>query len=155
MGQLGDNDSGQEGSTYGSIIDVDLDCGGTRVPVSLFRISYVGDTGWEVYTDWDNGPALWDSLMAAGADLGIRPTGGGVYGSSGRLAKGYRLMGAELESEYNPPAVGPARPTGQAPDLLPRGATAAAPHTPARTACWAAGFSTTAATTTSASRRSP
>ena len=120
LGQLTDNDLGQEGSPYGSIIDVDLDCGGTRVPVSLFRISYVGDTGWEVYTDWDNGPALWDSLMAAGADLGIRPTGGGVYGSSGRLEKGYRLMGAELESEYNPLEVGLARPRVKAADFIGR-----------------------------------
>ena len=120
LGQLTDNNLGQEGSPYGSIIDVDLDCGGTRVPVSLFRISYVGDTGWEVYTDWDNGPALWDSLMTAGADLGIRPTGGGVYGSSGRLEKGYRLMGAELESEYNPLEVGLARPRVKAADFVGR-----------------------------------
>ena len=62
----------------------------------------MGDTGWEIYTDWGNGPALWDALFAAERELGIRPTGGGVYGTSGRLEKGYRLMGAELESEYNP-----------------------------------------------------
>ena len=118
LGQLTDHDLTQEGSPYGSVLDVVLDCGGTPVPVSLFRISYVGDTGWEVYTDWDNGPALWDSLMRAGADLGIRPTGGGVYGSSGRLEKGYRLMGAELESEYNPLEAGLARPKVKAADFI-------------------------------------
>jgi glycine cleavage system aminomethyltransferase T/glycine/D-amino acid oxidase-like deaminating enzyme len=118
LSQMTDHDLGQDGSPYGSIIDVDLNCGGTTVPVSLFRISYVGDTGWEIYTDWENGPALWDSLMLAGADLGIRPTGGGVYGSSGRLEKGYRLMGAELESEYNPLEVGLARPKVKAADFI-------------------------------------
>ncbi|MEE1566047.1 MAG: hypothetical protein V1249_13795, partial [Acidimicrobiales bacterium] len=120
LAQLTDRDLGQGGSPYGSIIDIELDCGGTKVPISLFRISYVGDTGWEIYTDWDNGPTLWDSLMLAGADLGIRPTGGGVYGTSGRLEKGYRLMGAELESEYNPLEVGLARPRVKAADFIGR-----------------------------------
>ncbi len=114
LSQLTDYDLGQDGSPYGSIIDVEI--GGQAC--SLFRISYVGDTGWEIYTDWDNGPALWDALMAAGADLGIRATGGGVYGSSGRLEKGYRLMGAELESEYNPLEAGLARPKVKAADFI-------------------------------------
>jgi len=78
----------------------------------------VGDTGWEIYTAWENGPGLWDALMEAGADLGIRATGGGVYGSSGRLEKGYRLMGAELESEYNPLEAGLARPRVKAADFI-------------------------------------
>ena len=56
--------------------------------------------------------------MEAGADLGIRPTGGGVYGSSGRLEKGYRLMGAELESEYNPLEAGLARPRVKDADFI-------------------------------------
>ena len=118
LGQLTDQDLSQNGSSYGSIVPIQLDCGGNRIDVSLFRISYVGDTGWEVYTDWDNGPALWDAVMAVGADLGIRPTGGGVYGSSGRLEKGYRLMGAELESEYNPLEAGLARPKVKAADFI-------------------------------------
>ena len=57
-------------------------------------------------------------MMEAGADLGIRPTGGGVYGSSGRLEKGYRLMGAELESEYNPLEAGLARPRVKDADFI-------------------------------------
>jgi glycine cleavage system aminomethyltransferase T len=32
-----------------------------------------------------------------------------VYGTTGRIEKGYRLMGAELESEYNPVEAGLAR----------------------------------------------
>ena len=56
--------------------------------------------------------------MKAGADLGIRATGGGVYGTSGRLEKGYRLMGAELESEYNPLEAGLARPKVKAANFI-------------------------------------
>ncbi len=67
---------------------------------------------------WDDAPKLWDALMAAGADHGIRPTGGGVYGTSGRLEKGYRLQGAELESEYNPLEAGLARPKVKSADFI-------------------------------------
>ena len=114
LSQLTDQDLSQADSPYGSIVDAEV----AGLPCQLFRISYVGDTGWEIYASWDDGPALWDALMEAGADLGIRPTGGGVYGSSGRLEKGYRLMGAELESEYNPVEAGLARPRVKAADFI-------------------------------------
>jgi len=114
LSRLTGQDLGQEGSPYGSIIDAEV----AGVPCQLFRISYVGDTGWEIYARWEDGPKLWDVLLEAGADLGIRPTGGGVYGSSGRLEKGYRLMGAELESEYNPLEAGLARPRVKAADFI-------------------------------------
>ena len=114
LSQLTDQNLSQADSPYGSIVDAEV----AGLPCQLFRISYVGDTGWEIYASWDDGPALWDALMEAGADLGIRPTGGGVYGSSGRLEKGYRLMGAELESEYNPVEAGLARPRVKAADFI-------------------------------------
>ena len=120
-------DLSHEGSPYGSLVDVDLDCGGTTVPAKLFRISYVGDTGWEIYVDWENGPALWDALMANGREaFGLRATGGGVYGTSGRIEKGYRLQGAELESEYNPLEAGLARPKVKSADFIGKAAYLAA-----------------------------
>jgi len=114
LGQLTDADLSQEGSPYGSLRNIEV----AGIPCTIFRISYVGDTGWEIYTGWDNGPALWDALVEAGADHGLRPTGGGVYGTSGRLEKGYRLMGAELESEYNPVEAGLNRPRVKAADFI-------------------------------------
>ncbi len=114
LAKICDHDLSQQGSPYGSLRNVEV----AGIPCTLFRISYVGDTGWEIYTAWDNGPALWDALMEAGADQGLRPTGGGVYGTSGRLEKGYRLMGAELESEYNPLEAGLARPKVKAADFI-------------------------------------
>ena len=122
LGQLTGADLSHEGSPYGSVIDIEI--GG--MAAKLFRISYVGDTGWEIYTDWDNGPKLWDLLFEAGESHGIRPTGGGVYGSSGRVEKGYRLMGAELESEYNPVEAGLARPKVKAADFIGKDAYLAA-----------------------------
>ena len=48
------------------------------------------------------------------------PVGAGVYGTTGRLEKGYRLMGAELESEYNPVEAGLARATVKPVDFIGR-----------------------------------
>ncbi|MDW3216538.1 MAG: FAD-dependent oxidoreductase [Ilumatobacteraceae bacterium] len=118
LGRLTDADLSHDGSPYGSIVKVRIACGDETIDAALFRISYVGDTGWEIYVDWDDAPKLWDALMAAGAEHGIRPTGGGVYGTSGRLEKGYRLQGAELESEYNPLEAGLARPKVKAADFI-------------------------------------
>ncbi|MDG1694802.1 MAG: glycine cleavage T C-terminal barrel domain-containing protein, partial [Ilumatobacter sp.] len=42
----------------------------------------------------------------------------GVYGTSGRIEKGYRLQGAELESEYNPLEAGLARPKVKSADFI-------------------------------------
>ncbi len=46
------------------------------------------------------------------------PLGKDCMSSSGRLEKGYRLMGAELESEYNPVEAGLARPKVKAADFI-------------------------------------
>jgi glycine cleavage system aminomethyltransferase T len=88
------------------------------LPVRLFRISYVGDLGWEIYVPMENGLAVWDTLWAAGQDHGVVAVGAGVYGTSGRLEKGYRLMGAELGSEYNPVEAGLARPKVKSADFI-------------------------------------
>jgi glycine cleavage system aminomethyltransferase T/glycine/D-amino acid oxidase-like deaminating enzyme len=131
LARLTDQELSQDGSPYGSIVDATV----VGVPCRLFRISYVGDAGWEIYTAWDDGPALWDALMEAGAAHGLRPTGGGVYGSSGRLEKGYRLMGAELESEYNPVEAGLARPKVKAADFIGKEAYLAAREVGAEVQC--------------------
>ena len=72
----------------------------------MFRISYVGENGWEIYTKMEHGLRLWDSIAEAGKEFEIIPVGMGVYAVTGRIEKGYRLMGAELESEYNPMEAG-------------------------------------------------
>lgn len=82
------------------------------------RISYVGDLGWEIYASMEQGQKLWDLLWEAGQPHGIAPFGIGVYGTTGRLEKGYRLFGAELESEYNPVEAGLARPKVKEADFI-------------------------------------
>ena len=90
---------------YGTVQEMLVD----GIPVSMLRISYVGESGWEIYTEVQHGIRLWDTLWHAGEDLDVRPVGIGVYAFTGRIEKGYRLMGAELESEYSPVEAGLAR----------------------------------------------
>jgi glycine cleavage system aminomethyltransferase T/glycine/D-amino acid oxidase-like deaminating enzyme len=82
------------------------------------RISYVGELGWELYAPMEQGRALWELLWEAGQPLGVVPAGIGVYGTTGRIEKGYRLYGAELESEYNVVEAGMARPTVKEADFV-------------------------------------
>ena len=65
-----------------------------------------------------HGLALWDAITTAGEAFDLRPVGAAVYGTSGRLEKGYRLMGSELEDEYTPVEAGLARPKVKAADFI-------------------------------------
>jgi glycine cleavage system aminomethyltransferase T/glycine/D-amino acid oxidase-like deaminating enzyme len=66
-------------------------------PVWAFRISYVGERGWELYMPMSYGLGVWDALFEAGAI----PVGIETYASSRRLEKSLRLQNADLETEYN------------------------------------------------------
>ena len=72
--------------------------GGKKVDVWAARISYVGESGWEIYfnNNKDDGLALYDSLL----EVGVVPVGIETYANSRRLEKSFRLQGADLETEY-------------------------------------------------------
>ena len=108
------DDVTHDGFPYGTIKNATIG----SIPVTMFRISYVGDLGWEIYTSMEHGPRFWDVLWDAGQKFGVVPVGAGVYGTTGRMEKGYRLMGAELESEYNPVEAGLARPRVKSADFI-------------------------------------
>jgi glycine cleavage system aminomethyltransferase T/glycine/D-amino acid oxidase-like deaminating enzyme len=69
--------------------------------VLALRISYVGDLGWELHVPIEQGARLWDMVAEAGEPHGIVPAGIGVYGTTGRIEKGYRAFGFELDAEYD------------------------------------------------------
>ena len=91
------DDVSNEGFKFGTCRVVEV--GTQRVLAS--RISYVGDLGWELYVPMEQGLKLWDVLWEAGRAHGLAACGIGVYGTTGRLEKGYRAHGNELETEYN------------------------------------------------------
>jgi glycine cleavage system aminomethyltransferase T/glycine/D-amino acid oxidase-like deaminating enzyme len=95
-----------------------IDVGPVRVLAS--RISYVGELGWELYAPMEQGAAMWDTVWEAGQQFGIVPAGIGVYGTTGRIEKGYRLYGAELETEYNVVEADMQRPKVKEADFIGR-----------------------------------
>ena len=72
---------------------------GKKIDVWAARISYVGESGWEIYlnNNSEEGLALYDSLL----EVGVIPVGIETYANSRRLEKSFRLQGADLETEYN------------------------------------------------------
>ncbi|TME10273.1 MAG: aminomethyl transferase family protein [Chloroflexi bacterium] len=65
------------------------------------RLSYAGELGWELTVAPPDAGALWDALLAAGAQHGIEPVGYRALESL-RLEKGYRYFGAELTPRESP-----------------------------------------------------
>ena len=68
------------------------------MPVRALRVNYVGELGWELHPPMEHMEALYDALLEAGAEYGIRNFG--LYAvNSLRLEKAYRGWGAELTNE--------------------------------------------------------
>ncbi len=83
----------QENAAFASLKQIKI--GGK--PVTAFRISYVGEQGWELHMKYEDGLAVWDALRSAG----IMPFGVETYANSRRMEKSLRLQNADLLTEYN------------------------------------------------------
>jgi glycine cleavage system aminomethyltransferase T/glycine/D-amino acid oxidase-like deaminating enzyme len=112
------DDVSHAGFPFGTCRTIEI--GSVRALAS--RISYVGELGWEIYVPMEQGARLWDTLWEAGRPLGAVPVGIGVYATTGRLEKGYRAHGAELELEYDLVEAGMARPSVKEQDFIGRAA---------------------------------
>jgi len=64
------------------------------------RVSYVGELGWELHVPMADMPVVFEKLMAAGEDFGIKLFGTYAMNSL-RLEKAFRGMGSELTAEVN------------------------------------------------------
>jgi dimethylglycine dehydrogenase len=70
-------------------------------PVNAMRVNFVGELGWELHHPIEYQNHIFDKLMEAGKDLGIKPFGIRAMNSL-RLEKSYKLVGTELSIEYSP-----------------------------------------------------
>jgi sarcosine oxidase subunit alpha len=72
--------------TLAKLTDVDVSVKGFRymrskqgevagVPTTLLRIGFVGESGWELHFPAEYGEHMWNALMEAGAEFGIKPFG--------------------------------------------------------------------------------
>ncbi len=86
--------------------------------VSAFRISYVGEQGWELHMRYDDGLAVWDALRAQD----VMPFGVETYANSRRMEKSLRLQNADLLTEYNLLEADLARPKVKDADFIGKAA---------------------------------
>ena len=70
-------------------------------PVRAARITYVGELGWELYVPTEFAAGVYDALVAAGDDLGLRHAGYHAMDSL-RIEKAYRSWGHDLGGEDTP-----------------------------------------------------
>ena len=78
--------------------------------VTVCRTGYTGEHGYELLVDADRAGELWDAVLEAGQDLGIRPCGLGARDTL-RTEMGYPLHGHELSLRHH---AGPgAQPAGR------------------------------------------
>ena len=75
------------------------------IPVTMLRVSYVGELGWEIYASAEYGAALWDLLFEAGQAHEVIAAGRIAFNSL-RIEKGYRLWGTDMTAEHQPAAAG-------------------------------------------------
>ncbi|MGD2015755.1 MAG: aminomethyltransferase family protein, partial [Desulfobacterales bacterium] len=70
-------------------------------PIMSWRVTYVGELGYELYIPTEFAGHVYESLWEAGQDLGIKNAGYRTI-SSMHLEKGYADWGSELTPEYTP-----------------------------------------------------
>jgi dimethylglycine dehydrogenase len=68
-------------------------------PTKALRVNFVGELGWELHHGLEYQNHIFDALMEAGEDLGLKPFGIRAMDSM-RIEKSYRLIGTELSIEY-------------------------------------------------------
>ncbi|EFW90172.1 sacrosine dehydrogenase/glycine cleavage T-protein [Haladaptatus paucihalophilus DX253] len=71
------------------------------VPVTMLRVSFVGELGWELYAPQEYGAQLWDAVWDAGEEHGVLAMGDATLNSMS-MEKGFRLWGTDISPEYNP-----------------------------------------------------
>jgi aminomethyltransferase len=75
--------------------------GGAAEDVTVCRTGYTGEHGYELLVTADRAGELWDDLLRAGSDAGIRPCGLGARDTL-RTEMGYPLHGHELSRQITP-----------------------------------------------------
>jgi len=118
LAAVADGDVSNAGFGFGTCREIEI--GGITVLAS--RISYVGELGWELHAPIEEGALLWDALWEAGRPHGLVPAGIGVYGTTGRLEKGYRAFGNELDAGYTLVEAGMTRPRVKPQDFIGKAA---------------------------------
>ncbi len=95
--KLTNADIGNEGFPFGTCKDLTVG----HAPVISFRITYVGELGYELYIPNEFAAHVYESLWEAGQALRVQNAGYRTIASL-HLEKGYADWGSELTPEYTP-----------------------------------------------------
>ncbi|MEE8532416.1 MAG: FAD-dependent oxidoreductase [Alphaproteobacteria bacterium] len=68
-------------------------------PTRAARVNFVGELGWELHHPIEYQNHIFDALIEAGGDLGLKPFGIRAMDML-RIEKSYRMVGTELSIEY-------------------------------------------------------
>jgi dimethylglycine dehydrogenase len=71
-----------------------------RASAHALRVNFVGELGWELHHPIEQQNTIFDLIMEAGAEFGIKPFGIRAM-SAMSIEKSYRLIPRELSIEYN------------------------------------------------------
>ncbi len=69
-------------------------------PVDALRVNFIGELGWELHHPIEMQNYIFDKLMAAGAEFGIKPFGIRAM-TAMAMEKSYKLIPRELSVEYS------------------------------------------------------
>ncbi len=67
----------------------------------IARTGYTGEDGFEIYIKFEDAEAVWDAVMEAGKEFGIKPVGLGARDTL-RLEVGYLLYGNDMDHTTTP-----------------------------------------------------
>ena len=87
-------DLSNEAFPFGSFQTIEFGLGHARA----HRITYVGELGWEIYVSTDMARHAFDTIMAKGADHGLRLAGMHALDSC-RIEKAFRHYGHDISTE--------------------------------------------------------
>ncbi|MGI9366190.1 MAG: GcvT family protein [Rhizobiaceae bacterium] len=88
------HDWSNENHPFGQAKEIELGLGLARA----HRVTYVGELGWELYVSSDMAPHAFETLVEAGADLGLKLCGMHMMDSL-RIEKAYRHFGHDITEE--------------------------------------------------------
>lgn len=71
------------------------------IEMIISRTGYTGELGYELYFEPEAAEKIWDRLMKAGSDFGLKPCGLGARDTL-RLEKTYPLYGNDIDETTNP-----------------------------------------------------
>jgi glycine cleavage system aminomethyltransferase T/glycine/D-amino acid oxidase-like deaminating enzyme len=94
MQAVSPNDFSNAVNPFGTALEIELGMGTARV----HRVTYVGELGWEVYVSADMAAHAFETMMAAGQDIGAKLCGMHMMDSA-RIEKGFRHFGHDITSE--------------------------------------------------------